>query len=225
MISPIDPLSPFEVFRTPIMIRRFTQGFYFNGVWQEGSQIVLSTVLITGNVVNITYNNVILTPIPFTTDVPTTMRLIQIALEAQANVDQVDISSDYLTITIVPLEPNLSVVNSFTVTSGASQPTITIFNSPLLINATASVQPTKGKEVLLVPEGRRDQETYKMYTSTQIEAVTTQNPDQVTVLKGPFTGIVFECIEVLDWQNNSNFNIVNHYKYICMRLQPLPGVL
>ena len=98
-------------------------------------------------------------------------------------------------------------------------------NSPFIINATASVQPTKGKEVLLVPEGRRDQETYKMYTSTEIMAITTQNPDQVTVLKGPFTGIVFEVIEVLDWQNNSNFNVTNHYKYICMKLQPLPGVL
>ena len=127
MIPPIDPLSPFEVFRTPIEIRRFTQGFYYNGVWQEGSQIVLSTILINGNIVNITYNGVILSPITFTTSVAITMGLIQAALQAQPNVDQVDISADNLTITIVPLEPNLSFVNSFTVTGGASQPTITIF--------------------------------------------------------------------------------------------------
>ncbi len=225
MIPPIDPLSPFEVFRTPIVIRRFTQGFYFNGVWQEGSQAVLSTVLVTGNVVSISLNGVMLSPITFTTNLAITMALIQTALQAQPNIDQVDISADNLTITVVPLEPNLSVLDFFIVTGGAHQPTVQLFNSPFMINATASVQPTKGKEVLLVPEGRRDQETYKMYTSTEIMGVTTQNPDQVTVLKGPFTGIVFECIEILDWQNNSNFNIVNHYKYICMKLQPLPGVL
>jgi hypothetical protein len=153
------------------------------------------------------------------------MALIQAALLAQPNVQQVDISSDDLTITVIPLQPNLSVMNSFTVMGGASQPTIQILNSPFIINATASVQPTKGQEVKLVPEGRRDSETYKMYTSTQILGITTQNPDQVTILKAPFTGIVFECIEIFDWQNNANFNVTNHYKYICMRLAPLPGVL
>lgn len=225
MISPIDPLSPFEVFRTPIIIRRFTQGFYFNGVWQEGSQIILSTVLITGNVVNITYNGVTLSPITFTTNVAITMALIQAALQAQPNVDQVDISSDNLTITVVPLEPNLSVINTFTVTGGASQPTVTIYNSPFIINATASVQPVKGKEVLLVPEGRRDREVLKMYTSTEIMGVTTQNPDQIQILKSPFYPTVYEVVLIDEWENNSNFNIVNHYKYICMKLQPLPGVL
>lgn len=225
MIPPIVPLTPFEVFRTAIQIRRFTQGFYLNGVWQEGSQIALSVILITGNVFRLTLNGIVLTPITFTTSATITMALIQAAILLQPNIQQVDISADLKTISILPLQPNLSVVNSVGVTGGASQPTIITSNSPTIINATASVQPTKGHEVKLVPEGRRDAETYKMYTSTQIFGITTQNPDQVTVLKGPFTGIVFECIEILDWQNNANFNVTNHYKYICMRLAPLPGVL
>lgn len=225
MIPPIEPLSPFEVFRTPIIIRRFTQGFYLNGIWQEGSQIVLSSVLVSGNVVNITLNGVILAPITFTTSVAVTMALIQAALLAQPNIQQVDVSVDNLTITIIPLQPALSSVTVFTVTGGASQPTITIANSPFMINATASMQPTKGIEVDLIPEGRRDSQTYKMYTSTEIFGITTQNPDQITVLKAPFTGIVYEVIQIFDWQNNANFNITNHYKYIMMRLQPLPGVL
>src|SRR5579864_6793256 len=104
--------APFEFFRTPIQIRRFTNGFYLNGIWQEGSQIVLSAVLITGNIVNITLNGVILSPIPFTTNLTVTMALIQAALLAQPNIEMVDISSDNLTITIVPTQPNLSVVNS-----------------------------------------------------------------------------------------------------------------
>jgi|GEM_PF-7105370 len=225
MLTPIEPLSPFEVFRTPIIIRRFTQGFYLNGIWQEGSQVVLSTILIIGNVVNITLNGIALTPIPFTTNIATTMALIQTALEAQPNIQQVDISLDFLTITVIPLEPNLSFLSVFVVSGGVSQPTVSIANSPFLIQATASVQPIKGEEVMLIPEGRRDHEYFKMYTSTEIFGLTTQNPDQIQVLKSPFYPTVFEVVLIDPWENNSNFNIVNHYKYFCMKLQPLPGVL
>ena len=76
MITPIEPLSPFEVFRSPIQIRRFTQGFYLNGIWQEGSQVNLSTILITGNIVHITLNGIALSAIPFTLNISTTMGLI-----------------------------------------------------------------------------------------------------------------------------------------------------
>jgi len=216
-------ITPFEFFRTPVEIRRFTQGFYLDGHWQEGSQATLSTDLITGNIVNITLNGTALAPIPFTTNAQNTLLLIQAALSAQPNILAVDLSgTNNRTITVVPLQPFLSVINSFTVTGGVSQPTVTIANSPNIITATASVQPIKGEEVMLVPEGRRDRETYIMFTSTRILGLTTQNPDQVTVLKGPFTGIVFECVEIDPWQNNANFNIVNHYKYFAWRLAPLP---
>ncbi len=224
MIPPIDPISPFEVFRTPIQIRRFTQGFYLNGIWQEGSQINLSVVLITGNVINITINGVALTPTTFAISAANTMALIQAKILLQPNIQQVDISTDLKTITIIPLQPILSQVTIFTVTGGASQPTITILNSPIIIAATASVQPL-GKDVALVPEGRRDKAEFKFYSSTEIFGVTTQNPDQITVLKSPFTGIVYEVININDWQNNATFNITNHYKFIALRLHPLPGVL
>lgn len=215
-------ITPFEYFRTPIEIRRFTQGFYLLGKWQEGSQVVLSADLITGNVVNITLNGIALAPIPFTISSQNTLTLIQAALAAQPGILQVDLSgTNNRTITVVPLQPNLSNINVFTVTGGVSQPSITISNSPTIINSTASVQPIKGEEVMLVPEGRRDRETYTMFTSTQILGVTTQNPDQVTVLKGPYTGIVFECIEIQPWQNNANFTLTNHYMYIAWRLAPL----
>ena len=224
MIPPIEPLSPFEVFRTPIQIRRFTDGFYLNGIWQEGSQIVLSTIIITGNIINITLNGIDLTSITFTTNATITMSLLQAEIEAQPNIQQCDISSDLETITIIPLQPNLSMVNAFTIIGGASQPSISISNSPTIIDATASVQPL-GKDVVLVPEGRRDKAEFKFYSSTEIFGITSQNPDQVTVLKAPFTGIVYEVININDWQNNSNFNITNHYKFIALRLHPLPGVL
>lgn len=216
-------MTPFEFFRTPIIIRRFTDGFYLNGIWQEGSQIFLSAVFVTGNIINITLNGVALTPIPFTSSQVITMALIKTALLVQPNIQQVDISSDLLTITIVPLQPNLSNVSVFTVTGGASQATVTISNSPMIIDSTASVQPL-GKDVKLVPEGRRDAAEFKFYTSTEILGITTQNPDQVTVLKAPFTGIVYEVVQISDWQNNANFTITNHYKFVALRLHPLPGV-
>lgn len=217
-------ISPFEFFRTPIQIRRFTQGFYLNGQWQEGSQVTLSGAFVTGNVIYIVLNGVVMTAIPYTTSQAVTMGLISAALLAQPNIQQVDISQDLLTITVIPLQPNLSFMNSFTVVSGTSQPTATILNSPFIIPATASVQPL-GKDVALVPEGRRDKADFVFFTSTQIYGVTTQNPDQVTVIKAPFTGIVYEVYQINDWQNNSNFNLVNHYKFAALRLHPLPGVL
>lgn len=215
--------TPFEFFRTPIIIRRFTDGFYLNGIWQEGSQITLSGNFVAGNIINITINSVALVPINFTTSQLVTLNLIRAALLLQPGIQDVVFSDGNLVISIVPTPPNLSSLTVFTVTGGASQPNITISNSPTLIQSTASIQPTNGDEVQLIPEGRNDRETFKMYTSTQIFPLTTQNPDQVEVLKAPFTGRIFEVIQLYEWQNNANFNIVNHYKYLAMRLHPLPG--
>ena len=215
-------ITPFEIFRTPIQILRFSQGFYLNGIWQEGSQAVLSTAVITGNVINLTLNGVVLSPITFTTSAAVTMALLAAEILLQPNISNVDISADNLTISIIPFLPNQAVINSLTVTGGVSQPVVTILASPSIIQATASVQPLKGDEVKLVPEARRDSESFKMYTSTQILPLTSQNPDQIQDFKSPFTGITFEVVELFPWQNNANFNIVNHYKYIAFKLAPLP---
>lgn len=218
-------MTPFEIFRTPIQIRRFTGGFYLDGFWQDGTNIKLSSVLVTGNVVSMTYNAVILSPITFTTSLAVTMALIQTELLLQPNVYSVDISADNLNITIVPLAGTLSVFTVFTVTGGATQPTVTNSNSPTIINATASVQPTSGSEIMMLPEARREKESFKFYTSTEIFGINSQipnqNPDQVMVLKVPFTGIIFEVFNINEWQNNQNFDIINHYKYLAMRLAPL----
>lgn len=215
-------MTPFEIFRTPIQIRRFTQGFYLNGIWKEGSQFTLSGNFNSGNVIVMTLNGVSIPPIFYGGNQAATIAAMQVALASQPNIQQVDVSTNGRTFTIVPLQPNLSTVTVGV--SGVNAPTVTVVNSPTIIPATASVQPI-GKDVALVPEGRRDKQSFTMYTSTLIQGVTTQNPDQVTVLKAPFTGLVFEVVSINDWQNNSNFNIINHYKYVAMRLHPLPGVL
>lgn len=79
---------------------------------------------------------------------------------------------------------------------------------------TSSIQPMKGEEMQELPEGRRDSEGYKLFTSTLINTVTTVNPDQVL-----FFGKTFEVVQVFPWQNASAMGLVNHYKYVVLRLE------
>ena len=219
-------MTPFEFFRTPIQIRRFTQGFYLNGRRIEGSYFINNALLIPGNSITISVNGTVLGPVPYNTSSLNTMNTLAGLIRSLPTVLATENVGDGLGLIILPLIPSINIIDYVSVTGGASQPVATIQNNPILINATASIQPTKGQDVELLPEGRRDAETYKMYTSTKINGIepsnTPQNPDQVVILKAPFTNIVFEVIQINTWQNNANFNIVNHYKYIAVRLHPLP---
>lgn len=118
-------MTPFEFFRSPITLRRFSAGSYVNGVWVEGT-------------------------------------------------------------------PTDSTI-------------------------TASIQPITGEEMQELPLARRESESYKMYTSTKVETVeeagSNLNADRVL-----FNGKEFEVHLVNPWQNNSNFNIVNHYEYFILRI-------
>ena len=76
-----------------------------------------------------------------------------------------------------------------------------------------SLQPLTGKDMLSLPEGRRDRETYLIYTSTELMAVDVNNqvnPDIVTI-----NGNEFEIIQVEPWQNG----IYNHYKAVASKKQ------
>lgn len=72
----------------------------------------------------------------------------------------------------------------------------------------ASVQPMTGSEMLLLPENRRELETKKIFTSTElygIEKGNGTNADLVTI-----DGSDFEVIKVYPWKNN----IISHYKIL-----------
>jgi len=210
-------MTPFEIFRSPITIYRNVNGFFVDGRWQEGSQATLSADLIAGNVVNITFNSVALAPINFSVSHAATMQLIKSALEAQPNVKRVNLSgTNDRVITVIATIGNNDFFNSFTVTGGASQPTITLESSPQIISSTASIQPITGNEMGTIPEGRDVLAKYKLFTSTLIRTVSDKNPDQVEIF-----GERFEVVQVMPWQNNSNFALVNHYKYIAVKLEPL----
>jgi hypothetical protein len=79
---------------------------------------------------------------------------------------------------------------------------------------SSSIQPMKGEEMQELPEARRDSEGYKLFTSTLINTVTAVNPDLVL-----FFGKTFEVVQVFPWQNAPAMGLVNHYKYIVLRLE------
>lgn len=75
------------------------------------------------------------------------------------------------------------------------------------ISILASVQPLNEKETLLLPENRREQNSYKLFTSSQLFATQKGgvNADFVVI-----NGIDYEVMKVMPWQNS----IINHYKVI-----------
>lgn len=83
-------------------------------------------------------------------------------------------------------------------------------DGPLTI--TASVQPTKPDEMQLLPEGRRDSESFRLYTSTRLLTATDdtkKNADTVSI-----NGFDYEVLYCATWQNN----VINHYKALVVKL-------
>lgn len=212
--------TPFEIFRSPITVYRNVNGFFVEGRWQEGSQASLSTDLVVGNVINITFNGVVLAPINFTTSHLVTMDLIAAALLAQPNVNRVNLSGvNNRVITVIFKVGKSGYFNYFTVSGGSSQPAVSLEESPQIIPTTASIQPLTGEDLQELPEGRQSLNGYKLYTSFRIRTVTDVNPDQVEIF-----GQRYEVVQVFPWQNNVNFSIVNHYKYMTQKLEALGAI-
>lgn len=213
-------MTPFEIFRSPLNLYRLSNGLYVDGRWFEGSRVTLSADFVTGNSIAITLNGIALTPVPYTTSQRVTMELIAAAILAQPNIKAVSISDSGVNLnrvlTIEAYAGSFNVVTSFVVTGGVSQPTVTVLNAPTLIEITASIQPTSGEDMELLPEGRHAEKTYKLYTSTQILTVTNENPDQIEIF-----GERYEVLQVFPWQNNLNFALVNHFKFIAMKIDQL----
>ena len=80
------------------------------------------------------------------------------------------------------------------------------------VSITASVQPLKPNEMELLPEGRRESEAFRLYTSTKLfpaEDSTKKNADIVSI-----DGKNFEVLSCATWQNN----VIPHYKAIVVKL-------
>lgn len=78
-------------------------------------------------------------------------------------------------------------------------------------NITASVQPLRPNEMLLLPEGRRESESYRLYSDTQLLPAEKgkKNADTVSIY-----GNDFEVLSCAVWQNT----IINHYKIVVVKI-------
>jgi len=76
----------------------------------------------------------------------------------------------------------------------------------------ASVQPLRGSELLTLPEGQRERETYKLYTSTKLNGANESNktkPDKIQLFDKTFEVLIVEI-----WQNK----VIPHYKVIVSKI-------
>ena len=90
-----------------------------------------------------------------------------------------------------------SVVNGIFV-DGATTPT----------NIMASVQPLKAHEIEHLPEGRRDSQSYWLFTDTPLNMITSANPDLIII-----DGEDYEVFKCEPWQNN----VLSHYKVLVVK--------
>ena len=72
----------------------------------------------------------------------------------------------------------------------------------------ASLQPMSPEDMAELPEGRRFDETFKLFTKTRLYTITDENPDYLLI-----EGISYEVISVAKYQSN----VINHYKVFIQR--------
>ncbi len=75
----------------------------------------------------------------------------------------------------------------------------------------ASVQPMRPDEMESLPEGRRDKQAVKIYTSTELFTVRGDNtsPDQMA-----YRGDTFEVVSVAPYQSG----VISHFKAVAVKL-------
>lgn len=69
----------------------------------------------------------------------------------------------------------------------------------------ASIQPASPEDMQELPEGRRSDEVFKMFTKTRMFTVTDENPDFLII-----DGVEYEVISVGKYQSK----VISHYKVL-----------
>jgi len=86
-------------------------------------------------------------------------------------------------------------------------------SSPEEFTIKASLQPMTGEDLEALPEGKRAEAGYWIFTSTKLKTVQTdgsdQNPDIVVIFEEEF-----EAVTLKRWRNN----IINHYQVGVVRV-------
>lgn len=76
----------------------------------------------------------------------------------------------------------------------------------------ASIQPASPNDTLLLPELRRNDKAFVLFSDTELRLVNgSTNPDRVTLF-----GETYEVLAKSPWRNN----VINHYYYVVAKVQP-----
>lgn len=82
--------------------------------------------------------------------------------------------------------------------------------APVVFTLRGSVQPATAKQMLSLPEGRRQSSAYMIYTSTLLRTVEGgRQPDRLTI-----GGAVYEVVNVAEWQNQ----VISHYEAMAVKV-------
>lgn len=82
------------------------------------------------------------------------------------------------------------------------------------LSVLASIQPVTPEDLQMLPEGRRLDARYALFSDTELNGAlegSGQDPDRVTLF-----GEDHEIAAVGRWRNN----VINHYRYVALRSQP-----
>lgn len=84
--------------------------------------------------------------------------------------------------------------------------------TPSNFDIEASVQPLKPREMEMLPEGRRNSQSYRLYTDTNLHPINKASgisPDKVEI-----EGEMFEVFSNEIWKND----IIPHYKAVIIKI-------
>lgn len=87
------------------------------------------------------------------------------------------------------------------------KPVNSAYDADIIIKC--SVQPLSGRELMNLPEGRRNRESFNLFTSTKLNTVEDRNPDKIVVL-----GDTYEVVNCERWRNQ----IISHYKAVIQKI-------
>lgn len=71
---------------------------------------------------------------------------------------------------------------------------------------TASIQPTNGSDIKLLPENRREEEILKLYTDSELFGAIKGSAGNADIVE--INGKDYEVVKTFPWQNN----VINNYK-------------
>lgn len=85
--------------------------------------------------------------------------------------------------------------------------------TPVRADISASVQPARGGDLELVPEGRRHEKSYRLYTTSTFTDTPGSQPDRVLLF-----GEEYEVVHSQRWDSG----LIPHVKAIAVKLDKAP---